>query len=102
MNPDLAFVSKAWETFDLPKEKRYLLKYFDTPVQTAWLKYFLLLNDYTHFCDHTGHVCQVRWMKILHEKLNFLESLKAKARAEMDFALLTRIEDGKYSFAKQK
>jgi hypothetical protein len=102
LNRDLALVSRAWETAELPKERRFLLKYFDTPVQEAWLRYFLVFNDYAHFCDHTGHICQVRWMKILHEKLIFLENLKAKARAEMDLTLLTRLEDGKYNFSKQK
>ena len=102
MNPDLAFVSRAWETAEIPKEKRFLLKYFDTPVQDAWLRYFLVFNDYTHFCDHTGHICQVRWMKMLHDKLRKLEALKAKARAEMDLTLLSRLEDGKYNMTKQK
>jgi len=101
-NPDLAFVSKAWENLEVSKEKKYLLKYFDTPVQEAFLKYYLVFGNYTHFCDHTGYFCQVRWLKLLYDKFIKLEALKSKAKQEMDFHLLTRLEDGKFMMTKQK
>lgn len=95
-NPDLLFLSRQFESLDLPKEKRYLLRYFDTPLQTAFLKYVLVFGDYANFVDHTGLVCQPRWMASLYNKLTQLEALHREARANMDMTLLATIESGKY------
>lgn len=102
MNPDLAFVAKAWERQEVPKDKRYLLHYFSTPVQEAFLRYYLIFGNYDCFVEHTGHYCQVRWLKLLEEKYHHFESLRAKARAEMDLTLLSRLEHGQFIMSKQK
>lgn len=80
----------------MPREKLYLLKYFDTPIQEAFIKYFLLFGDYKNFVDHTGLYCQMRWLKLLKKKYDILEAMRKKARDEIDLFLISQIETGKY------
>jgi hypothetical protein len=98
LNRDWLFLSRQYETYQLPREKLYLLKYFDSPIQEAFLKYFFLFGDTENFLDHTGFYCQERWVKLLHKKLRILETANAKARAEVDLAGLVVIETGKFKY----
>lgn len=93
---DLIFIGRQWETVILPKEKKYLLKYFKTPVQKTFLKYFYLYGEYSNFVDHTGFKCQLRWLDVLASRLKKIETAQKEARKNMDMATLTLIEQGKY------
>lgn len=96
--PDLLWLSKAYESFEIPKEKKYLFKYFKTQIQQAFVRYFFAFGTYTNFKDHTGLDCQMRWLNILHRKLEALEKVRHEARANMDMTTLAKIEAGKYKF----
>lgn len=99
MQRDLDFIGKKFETVELPKEKRYLLKYFDTELQEAFVKYVHVFGSYDNFTDHTGIPCQPRWLKTLYNKLQRLESLHREAKSSLsEDALKTvaLIESGKY------
>ena len=93
---DLYFLGQSWEEFDVPKEKKYLLKYFDTPLQEAFLKYFFMFGEYSNFCDHTGIPCRDRWLNTLFERLQAYEQIHKQAKSNMDMTLLAKIEAGKY------
>jgi hypothetical protein len=95
---DLDFLSREFETLEIPKEKKYLLKYFRKDVQQAFLKYFFIFGSFDNFVDHTGLYCQPRWLKILHQKLIDLESIHSSAKQNMDLELLAKIESGKFKF----
>lgn len=92
---DLKLISLQLESVELPKEKKYLLKYFDTPLQIAFLKYFHVFGDYANFVDHTGISCQLKWLKTLHSKLQRIEKMHKEARSNMDLETLAKIESGK-------
>lgn len=93
---DLSFISREFETIELPKEKKYLLKYFKTVLQVAFLKYVFVFGDYDNFVDHTGFSCRLRWLDSLYDKLKRLEASHKEARANMDMTLLALIESGKF------
>ena len=95
---NLMLLSQRYENYELPKDKKYLLKYFKTNVQRQFLKYYFCFGDYKNFCNHTGNPCQERWLVILEKKLVFLERSKEKARKDFDLELIARIESGKYKF----
>lgn len=95
-NHDLNFLARRWETVELPKDKKYLLRYFDTPIQTAFLKYVYIFDDYANFVDHTGLACSPRWLAILYNRLRKLQTLHREARANMDMTALAHIESGNY------
>ncbi len=101
MSRDLFLLGRQFDFYELPKEKKYLLNYFDTPIQEAFLKYFFVFGDYKNFTDHTGNVVQMRWLKVLHEKLITIEKAHKEARANMDMAGLVDIEKGKLKFSKK-
>jgi hypothetical protein len=80
----------------LPKNKRYLYKYFTTEPVRALVRYFLLFGESTRrFTQHTGHVSSRRWMRIIKFRIKKLEAMREQARADKDTALLAQIESGK-------
>lgn len=96
---DLSFISKEFETFEFPKGKKYLLKYFDTALQEAFLKYVFVFGNYDNFVDHTGLSCQPHWLKNLYNKLKQIESLHKEAKSilsEENMKRLAQIESGKF------
>lgn len=95
---DLLFLSQEYESFVIPKNKKYLLKYFSTDLQEAFLKYLLVFGDYDNFVEHTGLACQLRWMKTLKDKFDNLEAAHAQAKKDMDMTKLAEIERGKFKF----
>ena len=99
MQNDLDFLSGRFLK-NIPKEKYYLLKYFNTPIQEAFVKYYFTFGNFDNFCDHTGFSSELRWLKILEKRLVFIESLHKNAKMEMDLETLAIIESGDYPLVK--
>lgn len=97
-NRDLMLLARQWEIVEIPKEKKYLLKYFKTPLQVAFLKYIYVFGDYSSFVDHTGIPCRTFWLEELFSRFENLEKIRTEARTNMDLPLLALIESGKYKF----
>lgn len=95
-NQDLWFIGNVHESYEIPKDKKYLLKYFSTKVQTLYLKYVFLHGNHKNFVDHTGYRCQERWLKILDARLQKLQIAHAEAKKNLDLTTLAQIEKGKY------
>jgi hypothetical protein len=93
---DLDFLSREFENFEVPKEKRFLLKYFKQEVQQAFLRYYLVFGSYNNFVDHTGFYCQERWLKVLHKKLVELERVHKLFKSNIDLESLLLVESGNY------
>lgn len=79
----------------IPKDKKYLTKYFKTDVQRTFLAYFILFGTYDNFVDHTGLYCQRRYLKILHDKMLRIEEAHRIAKQNLDLDILAKIESGK-------
>jgi hypothetical protein len=95
---DLDFISGKFFGYDVPKNKRYLLKYFTTDLQIAFLRYYLVFGNAANFVDHTGYYCN-KWLvpKLAKRYRTLVEAHKA---AKADFTeegleTLAAIEDGK-------
>ena len=99
-NHDLVFLARQWENVELPKEKKYLLRYFRTPLQAAFLKYVHLFGSHENFVDHTGLACSLKWRELLYNRLQKIEALHREARANPDIEQkmkdLAHIESGKF------
>ena len=96
---DLDFVSGRFFDYDVPKEKRYLLKYFKSDLQRAFLKYFMVFGDHRNFTDHTGHYCNPRFVLHMEEKFHKLVDVYDKAKralTEEGMATVHLIESGKF------
>ena len=96
MNGDLIFLSGKFFDVELPKEKRYLLKYFDTPIQKAYLLYVHLFGDSKNFVDHTGLYCGKTYLCNLIKKLEKIQRKHKEAKESMDLEMLVVIETGKF------
>lgn len=79
---------------DIPKEKKFLLKYFKGKIQIYFLRYFIFFGDYKNFVDHTGICCQDRWLKHLEKKYNDLIYIKNLYKKNMDLEKLAELESG--------
>lgn len=97
MSDDAEFISGDFFNFNIPKEKRYLLKYFKTEIQRQFVSYVLIFKTYDNFVDHTGIFCKKRYMQFLFSQLNRIEEAHSKAKKEMNLEFLSEIESGNFS-----
>ena len=97
---ELDFIAAKFVDYELPQEKKYLLKYFYINLERQWLLYYLMAGNYRRFTDHTGYACTRRWLRKLRRKLEILESAHDKARQALDISLVATIESGKMVVGK--
>lgn len=97
---DLLLLARKFETYELPKDKKYLLNYFDNELQEAFLKYFFVFKDYDNFIDHTGIFVQKKWLDSLYKKLLSIEQAHKDAKSNFDMSGLLAIERGKFKFTR--
>lgn len=102
MNPDLLLLSREFENYQFPKEKKYLLNYFESGIQEAFLKYYFVFHDFKNFTDHTGISVQPKWLRNIHEKLRIIEEAHKQAKANFDMTLVLEIESGNFKFNKHR
>lgn len=98
---DLKFVAGEFFDFDLPKEKKYLLKYFKKDSQRQFLRYYFTFGgdvEIKNFSTHTGHVCSERWLFTLRTKIRTLEKVHDAAKRDLDFEKLSLIKSGKLKY----
>lgn len=96
---DLDFISGKFFETEIPKDKRYLLKYFKTDLQEAFLKYYLVFGSVKNFVDHTGHYCDSRTVYKMQRKYRQITLAHAEARSKLteeNMEILQLIESGKY------
>lgn len=79
---------------DLPKDQRYLEKYFRTDIQRQFLKYYLTFHSAKRFAEHTGRPIDPEWARRLVIKLDQITEAHQNARQQGDFEVLSDIEAG--------
>jgi len=80
---DLEFISGEFFDCEIPKDKQWLLKYFKTEVQVAFLRYYIKFGEVRNFVDHTGYYCNRRMKFKMQEKYRRL----LKAHSDAKFSL---------------
>jgi hypothetical protein len=91
---DLDF-SSSFMTRQIPKEKSWMMRYFKTRTKRMFLKYFVRFGSTARFCEHSGEVCTVRYIKKMKKQFLVLDARHEKAKNDLDFDLLAKIEMGK-------
>lgn len=102
MSRDLLLLSREFDNYQIPKDKKYLLNYFDSQIQEAFLKYYFVFQDYKNFTDHTGISAQKKWLQNLHEKLQIIEKAHKQAKSNFDMSGVLEIETGNFKFNKHR
>lgn len=94
MTRDLLFVSGSFFEQEIPKDKLFLLKYYTTPVQVAWLRYFFAFGDTKCFSDHSGQPMTKRYNRRMRRRYKHLVALEQDARLNMDFTKHWEVTSG--------
>ena len=98
---ELKFISGEFLHCDLPKEKKYLFKYFRNESQRQFLKYYFTFDgniNIKYFSRRTGYVCSERWLSTLRNKIITLERVHNNAKRDLDFEKLSLIKSGKLKY----
>lgn len=90
------FLAGQFFNFDVPREKLFLFKYFRSPLENQFVKYYLCIGEIDNFVDHTGCFCQMKWLKILRKRIEGLLAAHNKYKSECNLEKLSEIESGKY------
>ena len=79
----------------VPKEERWMTRYFKTRTKKLFLKYFLAFGSATRFCQHSGEVCTKRYVKKMKMQFLKIRNLHDKAKTDFDLEFLSKIKVGK-------
>jgi len=102
---DLRLVSGEFLKDILPKQDRYLLKYFKSEPQQRFLMYYLQfanLKDqspkrfYRNFIDHTGIHCTVRAIQKWTKRYHAIQDAMCNANERFDFETINRLKLGRF------
>ena len=95
---DLKFISGEFFDYEIPKDKKWLKKYFKTPFQRQFLRYFLIFDNLDYFVAHTGINVHLRYLKRLRVKYYILLEMKKIAKENFDMQKLWLVESGRIKF----
>lgn len=95
---EAAFLAGLFFDFYIPRESQYLLKYFRSPLEVQFVKYYLCFGEIDNFVDHTGYFCQKRWLRILKKRFEKITAAHAQFKQNCDLERLEELESGKYKF----
>jgi len=92
---DAVFLAGLFFDFDVPREKQFLFKYFRTPLEQQFVRYYLCFGEIENFVDHTGYFCQKRWVRLLKKRIDKI--LRTHEIYKNSFALdkLRELEEGR-------
>jgi hypothetical protein len=92
---DMKFISDFMNA-PFPQENFWMTKYFRGRTSAEFVRYFSIFRSSSHFSEHTGLPCSKRWLKRIKSRFLKLESVRDKARRDLDFELLSEIEMGRF------
>ncbi len=101
-NRDMQLISGDFTSPDLPPEKRYLIKYFASEIQRAFLSYYIVFGHHELFMDHTGIYCTKRWVRKMRDRFVSVTKAYKKAQKEFDLDALAIIEKGEYKMNSEE
>lgn len=97
-NEEIKFLGGIFFDLALSKSEIYLFKYFRSPLEKQFVRYYLCFNNIDYFVAHTGWFCQRRWLIILEKRFNKIINFHRKCKQEFNLELLSKVEKGKYKF----
>lgn len=90
------FLAGVFFDYEIPREKQFLLRYFRSPLEQQFVKYYLCFGEIDNFVDHTGFFCQKRWVRILHKRIDKLINVHNEYKKNLELDKLRELEDGRY------
>jgi hypothetical protein len=102
MKYDCIFLGMTFLNEDIPKDKVFLFKYFKKDIQETFLRYIIFFGDYKNFIDHTGLMCEEKWLKKLYKKYIDLIYAHYILKKQADIEKLSTINSGKLKIYSSK
>lgn len=96
MEHDLKIISGDFLEIDLPKDKKYLLKYFKTDLSKKIAIYYFHFKNIDNFVNHTGYFCEIDYMKKCVNRYKTIEKEHDEALKEFDFEKMEKIQNGTF------
>ncbi len=93
---DAMFLAGAFFNYYVPREKQFLFRYFRSPLEQQFVKYYLCFGDIDNFVDHTGFFCQKRWLRILKKRIDKIISVYETYKNNSELDKLRELENGRY------
>lgn len=98
LKEELNFISGEFLDYTIPKDKKYLLKYYTSKIQQQFLRYYLLFRTKDRYIEHTGLFVRIRWLQELESRLLEIEKIHKQAKEDFDIEKVAEIESGKFKF----
>lgn len=105
MRRDLELISGRFFDYELPKDKRWMLHYFKTDLQRAFLRYYLIFENWKCFRDHTGLSCSPRLLDRFERRFHKISEIYSQAKSsltEKSMEAVYLIETGQYRLTRRK
>lgn len=96
LEEELSFLGNSYWEEPLPPDKWFLLKYFNTDIQSKFVRYYYKFRSIDKFVDHTGIYCGDRWLQMMRRKFEEYENSMRLAKSRIDLESISRIENGKH------
>lgn len=93
---EAVFLAGLFFEYDIPREKQFLLKYFRSPLEKQFVRYYLCFGEMDNFVDHTGFFCQKRWLRILKKRIDKIMSVHENYKNNFELDKLREMESGRY------
>lgn len=95
---NMKFLQGDFRNFTIPKEHKFLYKYFKNKLQKSFLEYCYVMSSENayFFQDHTGNKITNSFVYKLVQKIKALLYLYEKAKNEIDFDTLKKLERGQF------
>lgn len=96
---DSELISGEFFEIEIPNDKKYLIKYFDTEIQKIFLKYYIVFGSIKNFSEHTGRICSRSLLIRLRDRylnLNKIYEEAKKSLTEEGLETVFLIESGKF------
>lgn len=93
---DALFLAGVFFDYDIPREKQFLIKYFRSPLEKQFVRYYLCFGEIDNFVDHTGFFCQKRWVRILKKRIEKILSIREVYKNNFELDKLRELEEGRY------
>ena len=93
---NLKFLNNEFGDGCIPKEHKFLYKYFSSKPQKKFLEYCYVMKHSNLYCfqDHTGVKMTASFVWKLTQRFNKLMEIHKKAKDNFDFELLKKLERG--------
>jgi hypothetical protein len=93
---EAVFLAGLFFDYEIPRDKQFLLKYFRTPLERQFVRYYMCFGEIDNFVDHTGYFCQKRWVRILKKRMDKLLNVQETYKNNFELDKLKELESGRY------